>query len=136
MLEAGCAPSTDPSLWVMGSEAACAACVGLGASSVTVVNTVTMDGCAAAAADGAAFATPALFCLGNGNNGKGRRALLRPELVRSANDVCVVGIVLATEGASVAPTISKIRHTERSASFMINFLTGNSCVVSCAVRNK
>jgi hypothetical protein len=113
----------------MGSEMACAACVGLGTSStVTVVNTVTVDGCSAAAA-------PALFGLGNGNNGKGKRAL-RPELARTTNALCVVWLLLATEGASAAPTISKIRNAERSASLMINHLAGNACVVSCAACNK
>jgi hypothetical protein len=135
VLKAGCVPSADPSPWVMGSEVACAACVGLGASStVTVVNTVTVDSCAAAA-DVAAFAAPALFGLGNGNNGRGKRALLRHELVRNANNVCVVGLLLATEGASAPPTISKIRNVERSASFIINYLAGNACVVSCTVGN-
>ena len=65
------------------------------------MNTVTIDGCAAAA-NGAAFTTTPLFGLGNGNNGKGKRALLRTELVRTANGVCVVGLLLATEGESAA----------------------------------
>jgi hypothetical protein len=117
----------------MGSEVAYAPSVGLGASStVTVENTVTVDSCAAAA-DVTAFAAPALFGLGNGNNGRGKRALLRPELVRNANDVCVVGLLLATEGASAATTIPKIRNVEKSASFMINYLAG---VLSCTVGNK